>query len=249
MLLLLSPAKLMRPSNAASDANLVFKKESNLVVKQLKQWSLEELQIRMKLSAPKAQEAYQCIQNWGNKVNESKSAPALFAYIGEAFKALDADTMNESELRYLNQKLIILSGLYGILRTQTRVEPYRLEMAQSGLLPEGQSLYAYWKNPIQNFLKKSLAKEEFIINLASAEYSNVIADSKTRMRMITPQFLEWNNGMPKSVSVFSKQARGTMVRWCAAQQIQEPDQIKSFDLLGYRFDSSRSSDLDWVFVR
>lgn len=249
MIFLLSPAKLMRPYNATTASPLAFKKETNSLIKQLKQWSLKEVQQRMKLSADKAIEAYNYIQNWGKRVNESQSAPALFAYIGEAFKALDADSMNQIELDYLQEKLCILSGLYGVLSAQTRVEPYRLEMAQAGLLPDGQTLYSFWKKPIRDFLNKSLAKNAFVINLASTEYSKVIEDPKLRIRMITPQFLEFNNDKPKAVSVFSKQARGAMLRWCAQIQLQDPEQLKSFDLLGYRFDEARSTNNEWVFIR
>lgn len=249
MIFLLSPAKLMRPYNATAAAQLVFKKETNLVIKQLKKWSIKEVQLRMKLSADKALEAYNYIQNWGKKVNESQSAPALYAYIGEAFKALDAENLQENALVYLQENLYILSGLYGVLSAQTRVEPYRLEMAQAAVLPENQSLYSFWKKPIRDFLNKTLSKEDCIINLASAEYSKVVEDPKLLARMITPQFLELNNGKPKAVSVFSKQARGTMLRWCAQLQLKEPEQLKSFDLLGYHFDAARSTSNDWIFIR
>lgn len=249
MIFLLSPAKLMRPYNATAAAQLAFKKETNLVIKQLKKWSLKEVQLRMKLSADKALEAYNYIQNWGKKVNESQSAPALYAYIGEAFKALDAENLQENALVYLQENLYILSGLYGVLSAQTRVEPYRLEMAQAAVLPENQSLYSFWKKPIRDFLNKTLSKEDCIINLASAEYSKVVEDPKLLARMITPQFLELNNGKPKAVSVFSKQARGTMLRWCAQLQLKEPEQLKSFDLLGYHFDAARSTTNDWIFIR
>lgn len=249
MIILLSPAKLMRPYNATAAAQLAFKKETNLVIKQLKKWSLKEVQLRMKLSADKALEAYNYIQNWGKKGNESQSAPALYAYIGEAFKALDAENLQENELVYLQENLYILSGLYGVLSAQTRVEPYRLEMAQAAVLPENQSLYSFWKKPIRDFLNKTLSKEDCIINLASAEYSKVVEDPKLLARMITPQFLELNNGKPKAVSVFSKQARGTMLRWCAQLQLKEPEQLKSFDLLGYHFDEARSTSNDWIFIR
>ncbi|MFM7643638.1 MAG: YaaA family protein [Sphingomonadales bacterium] len=249
MIFLLSPAKLMRSHTSPSIPKLVLKKESFILMKHLRLWSLPQVQQRMKLSEDKAIESFRAIQNWGKKANERQSAPALFAYIGEAFKALDADSMNPIELDYLQEKLCILSGLYGVLSAQTRVEPYRLEMAQAGLLPDGQSLYSFWKKPIRDFLNKTLSKEEFIINLASAEYSKVVEDPKLRARMITPQFLELNNGKPKAVSVFSKQARGTMLRWCAQIQLQDSEQLKSFDLLGYRFDEAGSTTNEWVFIR
>ena len=46
-----------------------------------------------------------------------------------------------------------------------------------------------------------------------------------------------------------KMARGEMVRFMAQYQIKNPDQIKSFDRLNYRFDESRSDDSTYIFLR
>ena len=46
-----------------------------------------------------------------------------------------------------------------------------------------------------------------------------------------------------------KMARGEMVRYMAENQIEDPEQIKSFDRLDYQFDTARSSDECFVFIR
>ena len=45
-----------------------------------------------------------------------------------------------------------------------------------------------------------------------------------------------------------KMARGEMVRYLAERQITDPEQIKAFDRLHYRFDVSRSDDNTFVFL-
>jgi cytoplasmic iron level regulating protein YaaA (DUF328/UPF0246 family) len=249
MKIILSPAKLMRPHPVANTGKMRFKKQTDILLSTLKNWIASDYVARMKLSPEKGQETYQMIQQWGSKKNKVNSAPALYAYIGEAFKALDADQLTEEGQAYLTAHLFILSGLYGVLRANDCVEPYRLEMAQRGVAPDGQSLLAFWRNDVEKYLLKELQKEEPILNLASTEYSDLIQAPRLRERMYTPYFFEAKNGQLKTVSVFSKQARGTMARWCATHLIEAPTDIKKFDELGYRYSPEKSSEMELVFIR
>ena len=249
MKIILSPAKLMRPHQVPFTGKPIFLKEAKVLMKNLKAWSAKELSTRMKLSEVKAKETFQIIQSWGAKKNQVNTSPALFAYIGEAFKALDADTCSQDELAYLQQHLFILSGIYGILKPLDQIDMYRLEMAQRGVAPEGVSLYEFWRIKVENYMSKALTNEELLLNLASSEYSDLIQAPKLCSRMVTPQFFEANNGQLKAVSVFSKQARGTMARWCAQHTIDNPEEIKNFTALGYTFVAAQSSTTDWVFIR
>ena len=249
MKIILSPAKLMRPHQVPFIGKPIFLKEAKVLMKNLKAWSAKDFSTRMKLSEVKAKETFQIIQSWGAKKNQVNTSPALFAYIGEAFKALDADTCSQDELAYLQQHLFILSGIYGILKPLDQIEMYRLEMAQRGVAPEGVSLYEFWRIKVENYMSKALTNEELLLNLASSEYSDLIQAPKLCSRMVTPQFFEANNGQLKAVSVFSKQARGTMARWCAQHTIDNPEEIKNFTALGYTFVAAQSSTTDWVFIR
>jgi cytoplasmic iron level regulating protein YaaA (DUF328/UPF0246 family) len=249
MKILLSPAKLMRSYPQAGTASSRFQKERKELMAVLKSWSVNDFKSQMKLSEEKAKETLALTQKWGSKSNKANGAPALFAYIGEAFKALNAEQLAPKELAYLHQNLSIVSGLYGILRAEEHVEPYRLEMAQRGVAPAGQSLYAFWRAPVEKYLLKELQKGEQILNLASAEYSDLLQDKHLRARLITPHFFEEKNGQLKSVSVFSKQARGTMARWCAMRNTSEALEVKDFKDLGYQYSIEKSGENDLFFIR
>jgi cytoplasmic iron level regulating protein YaaA (DUF328/UPF0246 family) len=249
MKLILSPAKLMRSYQMPANGTPIHLKEAKVLMQQLKTWSVKELSIRMKLSETKAAETYLLIQDWGTKKNQVSTSPALFAYIGEAFKALDAAGCSQEELAYLENNLFILSGVYGLLKPMDQIEMYRLEMAQRGVVPGGQSLYEFWRVKVENQLLKTLAKDEFLLNLASSEYSDLIQTPKLRSRMVTPHFFEEKSGQLKAVSVFSKQARGTMARWCAMNNVGAPLVVKNFTDLGYQYSSEKSGANDLVFIR
>ena len=48
------------------------------------------------------------------------------------------------------------------------------------------------------------------------------------------------------LSFFAKRARGLMARWCAIHQVKSPEELKSFDLEGYKFVPKESTDTTCV---
>ena len=48
---------------------------------------------------------------------------------------------------------------------------------------------------------------------------------------------------------YAKMARGEMVRYMAENNIENPEDIKRFDRMGYRFRDDLSSDTEYVFER
>jgi hypothetical protein len=48
---------------------------------------------------------------------------------------------------------------------------------------------------------------------------------------------------------YAKMARGEMVRFMAENQIENPEEIKNFDRLGYRYREDLSSATELIFER
>ena len=250
MKILLSPAKLMRNLPNENTTEPSFQVQAIHLAKVLAKWPVQHYVQRMGLSKDKAKETQALMKNWLVELGNASPTPAIFAYIGEAFKALDAMTLDSEAQLYLNEHVYILSGLYGTLNANDGVLPYRLEMAQKlAITKNQQSLYAFWRPQVEAFLTSHLDANEPILNLASSEYSDLIQDQKLVNRMLTPIFKENKGGKLQSVSVFSKQARGTMARWCAIEKISAPQQIKDFKLMGYAFQADLSDEKNYLFVR
>lgn len=164
-------------------------------------------------------------------------APALLAFEGIAFRYMAPGVFSDDEWEYINQHLRILSGRYGVLRPLDGVVPYRLEMKHK--IPF--SLYEFWGDKLQKALD-----DETIINLASKEYSRAVSPYQ---KLIDVRFFELENGRCREKGVYAKMARGSMVRWMAENRVTDPEQLKAFDLFGYRFDQEASSAWNYVFVR
>ena len=173
--------------------------------------------------------------------------PAVLAYEGIQYQYMAPGVFTDREFDYVQEHLRILSGFYGILKPFDGVTPYRLEMQAKLRAGEGKDLYGYWGSSLAEHLA---AETDCILNLASREYSICISKYlPTHVRFITCVFGEEKNGRVVEKGTMCKMARGEMVRFLARHQICQPEQIRSFDRLGYRFDGSRSDDKLFVFLK
>lgn len=173
--------------------------------------------------------------------------PAVLAYEGIQYQYMAPGVFTDGEFAYIQEHLRILSGFYGILKPFDGVTPYRLEMQAKLKIGQCKDLYAYWGDRLAKAL---LAETDCILNLASKEYSICISKYlPAPVSFITCVFGEEKNGKVIEKGTMCKMARGEMVRFMAQNQIQTPEQIRSFDRLNYRFDGVRSDESTYVFLR
>ena len=173
--------------------------------------------------------------------------PALLAYEGIQYQYMAPGVFTDGEYAYIQEHLRILSGFYGVLKPFDGVTPYRLEMQAKLKIGQCKDLYAYWGDRLAKAL---FAETDCILNLASKEYSICISKYlPAPVRFITCVFGEEKNGKVIEKGTMCKMARGEMVRFMAQNQIQTPEQIRSFDRLNYRFDGVRSDESTYVFLR
>ena len=63
------------------------------------------------------------------------------------------------------------------------------------------------------------------------------------------EFKEIKNGKTRMISFFAKKARGMMARFIVENRIDFSEQIIDFNMAGYKFDQSLSSQEKPVFTR
>ena len=88
-----------------------------------------------------------------------------------------------------------------------------------------------------------------MINLASKEYSKCI--EKYLMpedTYITCVFGEYDGKKVRQKGTYAKMARGEMVRFMAENKIEDPQEIKKFDRLGYTYMEELSTEKEYVYV-
>ena len=176
---------------------------------------------------------------------------ALFAFNGDVYTGLDAQSLSEQDITYAQQHLRILSGLYGVLRPLDLMQAYRLEMGTKLENSRGKNLYEYWDNRITKVLNEALEAQgdNVLINLASNEYFKSVKKSALDGMIITPVFKDKKNGQYKIISFFAKKARGLMARYIIQNQVRDVDGLKAFDTAGYYLCEEQSSSSQLVFLR
>ena len=131
------------------------------------------------------------------------------------------------------------------------MQPYRLEMGTKLSNPRGEDLYDYWGNFITEICNQTIKshKNKSIICLASNEYIKAINVKNLDGDFITCHFKEMKNGIPKTIGLFAKRARGMMARFMIQNRIEEPKDLQKFDSDGYHFVSDLSDEGNYVYVR
>ena len=173
--------------------------------------------------------------------------PAIIAYEGIQYQYMAPDVFTQKEYDYVQEHLRILSGFYGVLRPMDGVTPYRLEMQAKLRMGDAKDLYAFWGEALA---RSVLDAADYVINLASKEYSVCISKYLPKdKRMITCVFGEAKDGKIIEKGTMCKMARGEMVRFMAVNGIENPEDIKAFEGLDYRYDETYSEAQTYVFVR
>ena len=252
MLILISPAKKQNfDTQAPTDltTSLVFPSEITKLVKTVKQYSPAELGKLMSTSTKLSELNYQRYQGFHFSDNNEKQS--LWAFQGDVYKSLDAASFNQQDIQFAQENLVMLSGLYGLLRPCDLMKPYRLEMKTALQNNQGKDLYQFWGAKLTDTLNQWLEprSKKTIINLASSEYFKAIQPKNINGNVITIDFKENKDGQFKTIGIFAKRARGLMARYIIKHQITNPDNLKNFGENGYQFDATLSNENKMVFCR
>tara|TARA_B110000003_G_scaffold194909_1_gene193615 strand:+ start:7273 stop:8031 length:759 start_codon:yes stop_codon:yes gene_type:complete len=252
MKIIISPAKSLDfESNAKTDVftQPSFLKESSLLNKKLKNLSKKKLIDLMKISPALADLNYERNQKWQQPFSLENSKQAIYAFTGEVFKGIDVKSLAEEKLPLLQNRLRILSGLYGLLKPLDLIQPYRLEMGTRINVGKTNNLYKFWDSSLADSLNNEMEEGDLLINLASTEYFKAVPKKVLKNLMITPTFKEFKNGDYKIVMTYAKRARGLMVRYIIENNINTLEDLKGFHTEGYAYTESLSSGNELVFTR
>lgn len=254
MIYIISPAKSLNMKavlHVTEYTTPSFLEKSETLAQIMKGYTPSQLADLMSISSNLARTNTERYLNWNLPFTKENAKQAIFAFSGEVYRGLNINSFSDLELQRAQQQLRILSGLYGVLRPLDLIQPYRLEMGIRLSNPAGTNLYAYWTETITNFLNTEIdtQSDKTLINLASEEYSKAVNFKKIKGTVISPVFLESKNGKPRIVAVYAKKARGLMCAFALKNNIQDPEDLKTFDYEGYEFSEQYSTSNSWAFIR
>ncbi|WP_172297774.1 peroxide stress protein YaaA [Pseudoruegeria sp. HB172150] len=256
MLVVVSPAKRLdlTPMPGVKTSTPDFLPEANRLAGHARQLSQARLKALMGLSDSLARlnrDRFRDFRDFRDDPEPKATRPAVFAFAGDTYLGLEAASLEPETLNYAQRHLRILSGLYGILRPMDAIQPYRLEMGSRLKTRRGNTLYDFWRDLPAKALNAAAeeAGTNILLNCASQEYFGAVDQRALGLRIVTPGFYEVKDGEPKIVSFYAKRARGAMARFILERRLTDPAGLRDFDTGGYRFDETRSTSDQPVFLR
>lgn len=248
MLIVLSPAKSLdfdTKFNCPNSTKPRFQNETSLLIENLKHLTSDDLQELMAISKKLGDLNYQRFQDFKNNFERQ----AILAFDGDVYDGIDKEKYREKDFNFAQEHVVILSGLYGLLRPLDLIKPHRLEMGTDfkNIKFFIKNLYEFWGEKIISEINKNPAK--IIVNLASQEYFFAINSKKINKKIIEIIFQEKKDGIMKTIGINSKKARGLMTNFAIKNNIIDPQNLQKFHQENYRFNPSLSSDEKWFFTR
>ncbi|BCV54785.1 peroxide stress protein YaaA [Shewanella algae] len=254
MLILVSPAKTLDYDNpaAVSEYSLPqFLEHSSELIQVCRDLTPANIASLMKVSDKIAGLNAARFAEWQPDFTPENAKQALYAFRGDVYTGLDADSLAPETVARAQQHLRILSGLYGLLRPLDLMQAYRLEMGTSLANPRGNNLYAFWGDIITDAINQALDQQgdDIVVNLASNEYFKAVKTKQVDGRIITPVFKDCKKGQYKVISFYAKKARGMMARYLLEQEEQSLERLRAFNSAGYYYSETESSTDTPVFLR
>ncbi len=254
MLIVLSPAKSLdykTPIKVKAPTLPEFASESAKLIAELKKLAPQDVAKLMSLSDQLAVLNVGRYRDWSKKFTVDNSKPAIYAFDGDVYDGFDVKSLNTKAIDFAQDHVRILSGLYGVLRPLDLMQAYRLEMGTSFKNIRGKDLYAFWGGRVTDSLKALLGKQKkpVLLNLASEEYFKVLQPKELDCPVIAPIFQDAKDGKYKIISFYAKRARGLMARYVVENRITDPEDLKGFNLDGYKYFAAESKIDKPVFRR
>ena len=232
MKIVIAPSKTMKYQKVHFvGSEPLFQEETQYLTNILKQYNDEQLCQLMKISYKQATQVYQYFHD------EQTAHPALAFYQGTVFKQLElASYMNHQD--YLSEHLCILDAYYGVLKYNTLITPYRLDMTMK---PDHINLYDYWYTPLYQYFEQV----DFIISLASKEFTNMLRHP----HIYFIDFIINDHGKMKRNAMIIKKARGQMLNQMILNEIKTLDELKTINIDGFTYQPDYNQEGTLAFVK
>ena len=252
MLVVISPAKKLDwTERKVGMTTPAFEADAQHLAGVARDLSVEELRKLMSISEDLATLNRDRFRAFTDEPGPEDLRPAALAFAGDTYQGLEAGSLEPEEMERAQDRLRILSGLYGLLRPLDGIQAYRLEMGSRLKTDAGKNLYDYWGDRIAKALNAQAEEvgAKVLVNCASQEYFGAVDREALTLEVVTPQFLEDKPGGLKVVSFHAKKARGAMARFVVTHRLTDAESLKDFDLGGYAYAEELSEPGKPAFLR
>lgn len=187
---------------------------ATIFMKKWNEWSPDEIASVLKVSNTMAAAFKRMAYNFSYKETGCK---AIEAFTGVVFRALDYTSLNSDQQKYADSTIDIVSSLYGLLKADDIVKPYRLDF-NTPIAPTGETMAKYWKPLVTPMLMESMraSGETEVLDLLPSEAAKCINWQwlKRQIRVVKVDFrsIEDGGNLKTPHATLLKKLRGHLLR-------------------------------------
>jgi len=227
----------------------LFQSVANQLAAEMAQMKIDELARQLDCSSKLAAENWKRYQEFSC----AETMPAIFAYNGQAYKHLKANTLSTEALEFGQNHLWVTCFLYGLLRPMDAIVPYRMEHCVTLEATYGKPVNQFWKDKLTDVLIDSVkADDGILVHLSTEEYEHLFDWKRVmeEVKVIHPLFyVRQANGSLKMQAVWAKSCRGAMVRYILQNVITSSDKLKAFSYEGFEYSPNHGEEAYPHFIR
>lgn len=234
MIICCSPTKTMKSMSKYEATKPCFLEEAQKLIALVSDKEINELMKFYKCNEKIAKQNKERFNNF-NLYAENNAG---LCFDGLQFKRMMIEDWSEDEWQYAQEHLMIMSGLYGLLRVKDGISEYRLDV-ENPLIVDGMKLTEFWQSKICSILK-----DEIIIDCCSKEYSALLPKHK-----ISVYFYVEKQGKLKVEATAAKMARGSFINYCVKHKVNDISSMYAFNEMDFKLCEDLSDNHKLVFVR
>lgn len=149
------------------------------------------------------------------RIRSLATLPALERYTGVLYDALDVAAMTPVQRSRADQRLVITSAVFGLLRAADRIPPYRC--SHCARLPEVGTPERFWRSWLPPVVERF---DEYVVDLRSSSYASFAAVPGALTARVV---VEAADGSRSVLSHFSKFHKGLLARALAVSRAEIHD--------------------------
>ncbi len=251
MKVILSPAMNMEQliDNRLEKTKPIFSENACELVEEIKKINPFDLEVELGISSKLLDKAFEYYLQFDTSDAQDIGTQALVSFQGLAYKNINTIDFTKEDFVFAQDKIRILSSLYGVLKPTDLIQQYRLDfMCNFGKKKiDGKTLYEYWGNAVYEEIFKD---GEVVVGICSKEYEKLIKPYLHPWdKYIACEFLIYKKGKLRAQATASKMARGQMARYIVKNRIEDVEKLKDFEYDGFVYSEYNSTKDVMAFVK